>query len=73
MFPPASVEDEWPSPRAGSTPTRAGLQTIQSFTSLYDQDEHTGAFVVVPRRASDHLGVTQRVYEDKWTIPTRSF
>ena len=37
------------------------------------QDEHTGAFVVVPRSHDDHLGVTQRVYEDKWIDPDTQF
>ena len=34
---------------------------MQSFTSLYDQDETTGAFVVVPRSWEEHAGVTRRV------------
>lgn len=29
--------------------SRPGLQTVQSFTSLWPQDERSGAFVVVPR------------------------
>ena len=78
MFPPASVEDEWLIAESWfhtdqNAASRPGLQTIQSFTSLYDQDEHTGAFVVVPRSHDDHLGVTQRVYEDKWIDPDTQF
>lgn len=42
--------------------SRPGLQTVQSFTSLYDQDETTGAFVVVPRSWQAHNAVTRRVY-----------
>ena len=39
-----------------------GRQTVQSFTSLYDQDPTTGAFVVVPRSHKRHAQVTRRVY-----------
>ena len=51
MFPPRRAELRW---RLGESwfhtdqngRSRPGLQTVQSFTSLYDQDEATGAFVV---------------------------
>ena len=42
--------------------SRPGRQTVQSLTSLWDQDESTGAFIVVPRSHTRHAGVTRRVY-----------
>ncbi|EOD39882.1 hypothetical protein EMIHUDRAFT_108856 [Emiliania huxleyi CCMP1516] len=50
--------------------SRPGLQTVQSFTSLWPQDERSGAFVVVPRGAfvvvpqshARHEALTRRVY-----------
>ena len=42
--------------------SRPGLQTIQSLTTLYDQDETTGAFVVVPRSWKRHHQLTERIY-----------
>ena len=35
--------------------SRPGLQTVQSFTSLWPQDERSGAFVVVPRGLPQRL------------------
>ena len=74
MFPPAQVEDSW---RLGEAwfhtdqnhRSRPGLQTIQSFTSLYDQDESTGGFVVVPRSWERHAKVTARIYQEAPRTP----
>ena len=49
--------------------SRPGRQTVQSFTSLYDQDASTGAFVVVPRSHRQHAKVTQRVYRARPDTP----
>ena len=49
--------------------SRPGLQTIQSLTALWDQDESTGAFVVVPRSHKRHAGVTKRVYQARPRTP----
>ena len=49
--------------------SRPGRQTVQSFTSLYDQDASTGAFVVVPRSHKRHKQVTKRVYRARPDTP----
>lgn len=54
--------------------SQPGRQTVQSFTSLFDQDATTGAFVVVPRSHKRHRQVTQRVYRaHPATPPTQQF
>jgi len=68
FLPPTSAEASWRLAEAWfhtdqNARTRPGLQTIQSFTSLYDQDETTGAFVVVPRSWRQHAEVTGRIYQ----------
>lgn len=49
--------------------SRPGRQTVQSFTSLYDQDESTGAFVIAPRSHTQHARVTERVYRARPQTP----
>ena len=74
-LPPAAYESEW---RLGEAwfhtdqngLSRPGRQTIQSFTSLFDQDETTGALVVVPRSHKKHAQVTKRVYAARPSTPT---
>ena len=68
MFPPERVEASWELGEAWfhtdqNAASRPGLQTVQSFTSLYDQDESTGGFVVVPRSWRRHQAVTRRIYK----------
>ena len=73
-LPPVAYESEW---RLGEAwfhtdqngLSRPGRQTIQSFTSLYDQDETTGALVVVPRSHKRHGQVTRRVYAARPSTP----
>ncbi|KAJ1636256.1 hypothetical protein T492DRAFT_960676 [Pavlovales sp. CCMP2436] len=67
MFPPVELEASWGSPLAEgwfhtdqNGLSRPGLWTLQSFTSLFDQDATTGAFVVVPGSHLGHRGVTKR-------------
>lgn len=68
MFPPLRIEEaQWKLGESWfhtdqNAKTRPGRQTIQSFTSLYDQSEATGGFVVVPRSWRAHRKVTERVY-----------
>jgi hypothetical protein len=68
MLPPARIEDsQWNVAESWfhtdqNAKTRAGRQTVQSFTSLFDQSEATGGFVVVPRSWKSHKKVTARVY-----------
>lgn len=70
-FPPVELERTW---SAGGLAegwfhtdqnglSRPGLWTIQSFTSLHDQDEATGAFVVVPGSHLEHDAVTRRAMQ----------
>lgn len=75
FFPPSQLEHEW-SPLAESwfhtdqnAASRPGLQTIQSFISLWEQDESTGGFVVVPRSHLQHDAVTRRVYRSRPATP----
>ena len=70
FLPPLKDETRW---RVGvgwfhtdqNARSRPGLQTIQSLTSLYDQDETTGGFVVVPRSWKRHGQVTDRIYQGR--------
>ena len=68
MLPPARLEQDWMIGESWfhtdqNAKSRPGLQTIQSFTSLYDQSPATGGFVVVPRSWRQHKAVTRRVYQ----------
>ncbi|KAL1528029.1 hypothetical protein AB1Y20_009398 [Prymnesium parvum] len=68
MMPPPAQESSWQMAESWfhtdqNAKSRPGRQTVQSFTSLWDQDEGTGAFVVVPRSHKRHMEVTRRVYE----------
>ena len=78
-MPPAAQEPRWSVAESWfhtdqNAATRAGLQTIQSFTSLFDQDETTGAFVVVPRSWAEHGAVTRRVFAARpETDPNQQF
>ena len=73
-LPPRAYESSW---RLGEAwfhtdqngLSRPGRQTVQSLTSLYDQDEHTGAFVIVPRSHKHHSKVTRRVYAARPQTP----
>ena len=68
MFPPREVEPYWDLGEAWfhtdqNGVSRPGQQTIQSLTLLYDQDESSGGFIVVPRSHRQHNRVTKRVYK----------
>ena len=79
MFPPERVEAQWRLGEAWfhtdqNAASRPGLQTVQSFTSLYDQDASTGGFVVVPKSWLYHDTVTERIYRAApRTPPTQQF
>lgn len=68
FFPPVEHEGDFGTPLAEgwfhtdqNGVSRPGLQTIQSFVSLYDQDASTGAFLVVPGSHEHHGALTARV------------
>ncbi|KAG8466152.1 hypothetical protein KFE25_001908 [Diacronema lutheri] len=66
VMPPTELESSWGALAEGwfhtdqNGASRPGLWTVQSFTSLHDQDETTGAFVVVPGSHLEHAAVTRR-------------
>ncbi len=67
LFPPREAEAGWTLAESWfhidqNSRTRPGRQTVQSFTSLWPQDESSGAFLVVPRSHTRNAAVTRRVY-----------
>ena len=66
MFPPAAEEPVWDVATSWfhtdqNAASRTGLQTVQSLTSLFEQDEHSGGFVVLPRSWAAHGALSRRV------------
>lgn len=79
FFPPEEAAASWQLGEAWlhtdqNGRSRPGLQTIQSATTLWPQDESSGGFVVVPRSWKKHGALTNRIYaRSPRTPPSQQF